>query len=225
MLTVAKQTAELSRNRQKLGQVNTRLRLDGIKSAEGPLMAGIVEGAGQTVKVWGPHAMTGVETPPDRPGLAVIKRVSPAEAEPGDTLTYAIVYRNMGNTPIRSVSIVDSLLPRLEYKRGPRAGLKEPVSRRPSTVSARPSCAGSFPACWLRAPPVMSRSRRSSADSSLNEASAGWWFLRASFMFSRCLDDSITYFNKQRMRRRRRSRPNAYVIDRGSFSTWLDLAS
>jgi uncharacterized repeat protein (TIGR01451 family) len=121
-LNVAKQTAELSMNRQKLGQVNKRLRLDGIKSAEGPLMAGVVEGAGQTIKVWGPHAVTGVETPPDRPGLAVIKRVSPAEAEPGDTLTYAIVYRNMGNTPIRSVSIVDSLLPRLEYKQGTASG-------------------------------------------------------------------------------------------------------
>jgi uncharacterized repeat protein (TIGR01451 family) len=122
VLTVAKQTAELSRNRQKVGEVHKRLRLDGIKSAEGPIMAGIVEGAGETVKVWGPHAMTGVETPPDRPGLAVIKRVSATEAEPGDTLTYAIVYRNMGNTPIRSVSIVDSLLPRLEYKQGSSSG-------------------------------------------------------------------------------------------------------
>jgi uncharacterized repeat protein (TIGR01451 family) len=122
VLAVAKQTAELSKNKQKLGQVSERLRLDGIKSAEGPLMAGIVEGASEAVKVWGPHAMTGVETPPDRPGLAVIKRVTPAEAEPGDTLTYAIVYRNMGNTPIRSVSIVDSLLPRLEYKQGTSSG-------------------------------------------------------------------------------------------------------
>ena len=118
---------------RKLGQVNERLRLDGIKSAEGPVMAGIVEGASEAVKVWGPHAMTGVETPPDRPGLAVIKRVSAAEAEPGDTLTYAIVYRNMGNTPIRSVSIVDSLLPRLEYKQGTSSGPEGTNSRRPST--------------------------------------------------------------------------------------------
>ena len=48
--------------------------------------------------------------------------MSAAEAEPGETLTYAIVYRNMGNTPIRSVSIVDSLLPRLEYKAGTASG-------------------------------------------------------------------------------------------------------
>jgi uncharacterized repeat protein (TIGR01451 family) len=122
LLNVSKQTAELSRNRQKPGQVNERLRLGGIKSAEGPVMTGIVEGASEAVKVWGPHAMTGVETPPDRPGLAVIKRVSAVEAEPGDTLTYAIVYRNMGNTPIRAVTIVDSLLPRLEYVKGTSGG-------------------------------------------------------------------------------------------------------
>ena len=66
--------------------------------------------------------MTGVEVPPDRPGLAVIKRVSVAEAEPGDTVTYVIIYRNMGNTPINNVSIVDSLLPRLEYVKGTSRG-------------------------------------------------------------------------------------------------------
>ncbi len=66
--------------------------------------------------------MTGSEPPPPRPGLAVVKRVSNTEAEPGDTITYAIIYRNMGNTPIRSVVIVDSLLPRLEYKPGTAKG-------------------------------------------------------------------------------------------------------
>ena len=66
--------------------------------------------------------MTGVETPPQRPGLAIIKRVNAAEAEPGDTLTFTITYRNMGNTPIRSASIVDSLLPRLEYVKGSAKG-------------------------------------------------------------------------------------------------------
>ena len=64
---------------------------------------------------WPPMDITGVEVPPKKPGLAVIKRVDVAEAEPGDTLTYTIQYRNMGNTPIRAVSIIDSLLPRLEY--------------------------------------------------------------------------------------------------------------
>ncbi len=60
--------------------------------------------------------------PPDRPGLAVIKRVSAVEAEPGDTLTYVIVYRNMGNTPIRPSRSSTACLPRLEYVKGPQRG-------------------------------------------------------------------------------------------------------
>ena len=50
--------------------------------------------------------------------------MSATEAEPGDTLTFVITYRNMGNTPIRSASITDSLLPRLEYVRGSAKGPK-----------------------------------------------------------------------------------------------------
>ena len=37
-------------------------------------------------------------------------------------MTYVIFYRNMGNTPIRDVAIVDSLLPRLEYVKGTSRG-------------------------------------------------------------------------------------------------------
>ena len=117
-----KQNPELARNRQKPGQLAERIRLDGIKSAESPQLAALTEGASEAVKVWGAHQMTGVEVPPDRPGLAVIKRVSVVEAEPGDTVTYVIIYRNMGNTPINNVSIADSLLPRLEYVKGTSRG-------------------------------------------------------------------------------------------------------
>jgi len=117
-----KQSAELASNRQKPASIKEKIRLDGIKSAEATVVTGITQGANEAVKVWGPHSMTGVEIPPDRPGLAVIKRVSAVEAEPGDTLTYVIIYRNMGNTPIRSVTIVDSLLPRLEYVKGTARG-------------------------------------------------------------------------------------------------------
>ncbi len=121
-INLQKQAAELARTRQKPGQLNEKIKLVGIKTAESPVITGITESASEAVKVWGPHAMTGVEPPPDRPGLAVVKRVSNTEAEPGDTITYAIIYRNMGNTPIRSVVIVDSLLPRLEYKQGTTKG-------------------------------------------------------------------------------------------------------
>jgi uncharacterized repeat protein (TIGR01451 family) len=99
----------------KPASMRARIKLDGLKSAESPVATGVVEGAGQTVMTWPPMDMTGVEVPPRKPGLAVIKRVDASEAEPGDTLTYTIQYRNMGNVPIRAVSIIDSLLPRLEY--------------------------------------------------------------------------------------------------------------
>ncbi len=121
-LKVQQQSPELARNRQKPGLAQQRIRLDGIKSAESPVVTGITEGAGEQVMVWGTHQVTGVETPPNRPGLAVIKRVSVSEAEPGDTVTYMIFYRNMGNTPIKAVTIADSLLPRLEYLKGTARG-------------------------------------------------------------------------------------------------------
>jgi uncharacterized repeat protein (TIGR01451 family) len=118
------QGPEVARNRQKAGIDQKVLRLDGIKSAEGLLVTAHADGAGQTIMSWQPTEMAGVETPPNRPGLAVLKRVDAEEALPGDTLTFTIYYRNMGNTPIRGVSIVDSLLPRLEYVKGTSMGPK-----------------------------------------------------------------------------------------------------
>jgi uncharacterized repeat protein (TIGR01451 family) len=117
-----KQTPEIARNRQNPIEAKVRVRLDGIKTAESPVVTGITEGASQAIMTWSPHQMTGVETPPNRPGLAVVKRVSVTEAEPGDSATYVIFYRNMGNTPIKAVTIVDSLLPRLEYTKGTSRG-------------------------------------------------------------------------------------------------------
>ncbi len=143
------QNSELARNRQKPGQLNERIRLDGIKTAEGPVVTGLSESANEAVRVWAPHQMTGVEVPPDRPGLAVIKRVSAAEAEPGDKVSYVIFYRNMGNTPISNVSIADSLLPRLEYvkgtSRGPEGTRFSSAMNRVGSTELRwhpPRCAG-----------------------------------------------------------------------------------
>ena len=86
-----------------------------MKTAESAVITGIIEGAGQTVMTWTPRETVGVEVPPNKPGLTVIKQVSAADAEPGDVVTFTIRFKNMGNTPIRAVSIVDSLMPRLEY--------------------------------------------------------------------------------------------------------------
>lgn len=118
------QIAETARQRAKPMITRDKVQLEGIKTAESPIISALTEGPGQTRMSWPANEMTGVETPPNRPGLAVVKRVNVTEAEPGDTVTYVISYRNMGNTPIRSVSIVDSLLPRLEYVQGTAKGPK-----------------------------------------------------------------------------------------------------
>ena len=121
------QIPQNERLRQKAVGNRGRFKLDAIKTAEAATVTGIVQGAGQAVMSWTPRETVGVETPPNRPGMAVVKRVSAAEAEAGDTLTFVIQYRNMGNTPIRSVAIVDSLLPRLDYVPDSAKGPKDAV--------------------------------------------------------------------------------------------------
>lgn len=111
---------EQARQGQKL--IERDQSLAGIKTAEGVVLEGIVEGARAQVMAWTPLELSQVEVPPDKPGMAVIKQVNRAEAEPGDLLTYTITYRNMGNIPVTAVSITDSLLPRLEYVPGSAKG-------------------------------------------------------------------------------------------------------
>ena len=67
----------------KPASMKARVKLDGLKSAESPVATGVVEGASQAVMTWPPFDVTGVEVPPKKPGLAVIKRVDASEAEPG----------------------------------------------------------------------------------------------------------------------------------------------
>ena len=99
----------------------------GIKTAEGAVISGVVQGAGQTITAWGPEELAGIEEPPDRPGLAVVKEADLANAEPGQVVSFTIRWRNMGNVPILNVSVVDSLMPRLEYvpesARGPEGSI------------------------------------------------------------------------------------------------------
>ncbi|WP_165065175.1 DUF11 domain-containing protein [Paludisphaera rhizosphaerae] len=118
------QSAQIEKLRQAPVIAREKVKVIGIKTAEAPIVAELVQGTSEAIRSQPPLEMTGIETPPNRPGLAVVKRVDVTEAEPGDTVTYAIAYRNMGNTPIRSVSIIDSLLPRLEYVAGSAKGPK-----------------------------------------------------------------------------------------------------
>ncbi len=98
---------------------------------------------------WPAREVVGVEVPPNRPGLAVIKRVSEGMAEPGEVLTFVIQFRNMGNTPITAVSIVDSLLPRLEYvagsAQGPRGTVFTAGENRAGSTELRWDLQGALP--------------------------------------------------------------------------------
>lgn len=116
------QKVEVNKTREKAMKSGIVIGPQKIKSAETAVVTGIIEGAGQTVMTWTPREIVGVEEPEKKPGLAVIKQVDASEAEPGDVLNYTIRYRNMGNTPIKAVSVVDSLLPRLEYVPGSAKG-------------------------------------------------------------------------------------------------------
>ena len=99
-------------------------------------MTGIVEGASEAVKVWGPHAMTGVETPPDRPGLAVIKRVSADRGRAGrhadlrDRLSQHGQHADQGRLDRRQPVAA----PRI--RQGDRAGPKEPFTTAVNRVGA-----------------------------------------------------------------------------------------
>jgi uncharacterized repeat protein (TIGR01451 family) len=121
------QGPEQYRNRFK---TLTEIEVDralGIETAQSAIITGIVQGAGEKVMAWPARETVGVEVPPNKPGMAVVKRVSSGVAEPGEVLTFVIQFRNMGNTPIRAVSIIDSLLPRLEYVPGSAQGPKGTV--------------------------------------------------------------------------------------------------
>ena len=146
-------TQNLAVNAMIQGPESTRLRVKSARNrgttapvtfqkGAGAVVTGIYQGASQEVMTWTPRETVGVETPPNRPGITVIKQVSADQAEPGDTVTFTIRYKNMGNTPIRSVSIVDSLMPRLEYV--PKSALG-PVG---TVFTAGPNQASSLELRW-----------------------------------------------------------------------------
>ena len=136
------QGPEVEIEKVKAVGILTPSRLVGIKTAESAIVQGIVTGPNEKVMSWKPQETVGVEEPPNKPGLAVLKQVDVTEAEPGDYVNYTIRFRNMGNVPIRAVSIVDSLLPRLEYVPQSAQGPKGTV------FTSEPNEAGSTELRW-----------------------------------------------------------------------------
>ncbi len=116
------QVTMVAKNRQQASLANGAIPPLTIKTAEGVVVTGIIQGANQRVMAWKPQELAAVETPPDRPGLAIIKRASAGVADSGDLISFVLQYRNMGNLPITALSVVDSLVPRLEYVAGSAQG-------------------------------------------------------------------------------------------------------
>ena len=80
---VLNQGPEQARNREKTITTKELERALGIKTGASAVVTGIVQGAGEQVMAWPAREMVGVEVPPNRPGMVVIKRVSAGVAEPG----------------------------------------------------------------------------------------------------------------------------------------------
>ncbi len=75
------------------------------------------QAAGATVANQKPQETFTIGSAPN-PRLRVIKVASTPIAEPGDEVSFTIRFDNVGNQPIGSVQIVDSLTTRLEYVSG-----------------------------------------------------------------------------------------------------------
>lgn len=133
---------QILKNRDKAMLAENKVRPIAIKTAESVVVTGIEQSASEKVMAWKPQEDVGTEPVPGAPGLMVIKRVSKEEAVPGEEVEFTIEFRNMGNVSIRSVSVIDSLLPRLEYIKGTAQGPKGTV------FTANANSAGSTELRW-----------------------------------------------------------------------------
>ncbi|ADV64214.1 conserved repeat domain protein [Isosphaera pallida ATCC 43644] len=108
---------QIAETRQRFSTLSNHQRAEGIMSLEAAVVAAVSTAAGQLVVIQRSDEVSSDERV-DRPALAVVKMVNTKVAEPGDVVTFAIRYRNVGNVPLKLISVADSLLPRFEYVEG-----------------------------------------------------------------------------------------------------------
>ncbi len=81
-----------------------------------PAFTAIIEGGGMITGTARTGEVDKITEPTRRPGdLILFKTATPAQAQQGDVVEFAIYYRNVGERLVESVSIIDSLTARLEY--------------------------------------------------------------------------------------------------------------
>jgi uncharacterized repeat protein (TIGR01451 family) len=84
-----------------------------------PAYTAIIEGGGQITGYMQTGEVQQAREPYRKPGeLVLTKAARPLAAQPGDIIELAIYYRNIGQRPLESISIIDSLTARLEYVPG-----------------------------------------------------------------------------------------------------------
>lgn len=89
-----------------------------------------------------------VHEPPANPKLRLVKVASTAYAEPGDVVDFTLRFDNVGNQPIRNVTLLDNLSGRLEYVAdSAQCSLK-------AQFTAQPNEAGSQLLRWELAQPL-----------------------------------------------------------------------
>jgi uncharacterized repeat protein (TIGR01451 family) len=79
------------------------------------IIAGTVEGSGETVARKAPLDLTGVDIRRSIGKLRIVKMADKKQAERGDVVTFTIRYDNVGERSLTDVTITDNLTPRLEY--------------------------------------------------------------------------------------------------------------
>ncbi|MBY0588072.1 DUF11 domain-containing protein [bacterium] len=83
--------------------------------AQMPQAVAIVLGTGELVTRWAPHELRRVDVRPTNSLLVIEKSADRSAAQVGEEVTFVIRYINKGTQPITNISLVDSLVTRLEY--------------------------------------------------------------------------------------------------------------
>lgn len=96
----------------------TSVRIAGPVSANQDTLLGQAEStvqATQTYAMFKVQSVLGTDKSSRKGDLKITKRASTAVAKSGDTITFTLLFRNVGDRPVSSVRIIDNLTPRLVY--------------------------------------------------------------------------------------------------------------
>ena len=101
--------------------LETSVRIAGPVSANQDTLLGVAEStsqATQTYAMYKVQSVLGTDKSSRKGDLRITKRASTGVAKSGDTITFTLLFRNIGDRPISSVRIIDNLTPRLVYLDG-----------------------------------------------------------------------------------------------------------